>query len=396
MNHLGKGISFKMKKVCVVVTARPSYSRIRSALFALKKYKSISLQLVAAASAISGSYGKVVDQIKKDGFEVTAEVYNLISGENVISAAKTTGLGIIELSTVFANIKPDMVVTIADRYETMATAIAASYMNIPLIHIQGGEVTGNIDEKVRHAITKLADVHLVATEMARERVIKMGENPDRVYVTGCPSIDIAENVKNNYAKLIFDPVKKYNGVGKLIKNRSKYIVVMQHPVTTSISEARKQTNCVLEAVERIDKQVYWFWPNVDAGADGVSKEIRIHRENNKANNIYFFKNMSPDDFLVLLMGAECIIGNSSVAIRECSYLGIPAINIGDRQIGRERGKNVIDCDYDVSEISRAYMHIVESPRCNGETLYGNGHAGEEIARVIDSLGEISINKRLNY
>ena len=385
-----------MKKVCVVVTARPSYSRIRSALFALKKYDNVQLQLVVAASAILDSYGKVVNQVKKDGFEISAEVYNMISGENTIASAKTTGLGIIELATVFDNIKPDYVVTIADRYETMATAIAASYMNIPLIHIQGGEVTGNIDEKVRHAITKLADVRLVSTQKARERVIKMGEKPDRVYVTGCPSIDIAENVRKNYEALKFDPVEKYNGVGKLLADRDKYIVVMQHPVTTSIGEARKQTRCVLEAVEGIDKQVYWFWPNVDAGSDGVSKEIRIHRETNKANNIYFFRNMSPDDFLVLLMGSECIIGNSSVAIRECSYLGVPAINIGDRQIGRERGRNVTDCDYDTQAIREAYKQIISSPRVEGECLYGNGAAGEEIARVIASLGTVPINKILSY
>ena len=385
-----------MKKVCVVITARPSYSRIRSALFALKKYKNIQLQLVVAASAILDSYGRVVDQVKKDGFEISAEIYNMISGENTIASAKTTGLGIIELANVFANITPDYVVTIADRYETMATAIAASYMNIPLIHIQGGEVTGNIDEKVRHAITKLADVHLVSTKKARERVIKMGENPDRVYVTGCPSIDIAENVRRNYEALKFNPIEKYNGVGKLLHNRDRYIVVMQHPVTTSIGDARKQTGCVLDAVEGLNRQVYWFWPNVDAGADGVSKEVRVHRETDKANNIYFFKNMSPDDFLVLLMGSECIIGNSSVAIRECSYLGVPAINIGDRQIGRERGQNVIDCNYDVHEIREAYNQIISSPRSKGECLYGNGAAGEEIARVIASLGDVRINKILNY
>jgi UDP-hydrolysing UDP-N-acetyl-D-glucosamine 2-epimerase len=257
-------------------------------------------------------------------------------------------------------------------------------------------VTGNIDEKVRHAITKLADVHLVSTQKSRERVIKMGENPKRVYVTGCPSIDIAENVRKNYEILKFDPIEKYSGVGKILPNRDKYIVVMLHPVTTSIGEARNQTRCVLEAVEGIEKQVYWFWPNVDAGADGVSKEIRIHRETDKANNIYFFKNMSPDDFLVLLMGSECIIGNSSVAIRECSYLGVPAINIGDRQIGRERGKNVIDCEYDKKQILDSYKKIITSNRPEGEGLYGNGHAGEEIARVIASLYEISINKILSY
>lgn len=385
-----------MKNVCVVVTARPSYSRIRSALFALREYKDINLQLVVAASAVLDTYGKVVKQIEKDGFEVTETVYNVVAGENFVSAAKTTGLGIIELSTVFANIKPDMVVTIADRFETLATAVAASYMNIPLIHIQGGEVTGNIDEKVRHAITKLADIHLVSTEKAKERVIKMGEKPENVYITGCPSIDIAENVRVNYEKLKFDPVEKYQGVGKLLDNREKYVVVMQHPVTTAVDEIRNQTRCVLEAVEKLDRQVYWFWPNVDAGSDGVSKEIRKNREAGKANNIYFFKNMSPDDFLVLLMGSECIIGNSSVAIRECSYLGVPAINLGDRQIGRERGQNVIDMPYEEDKILEAHSRIISSERKPGEHLYGDGKAGEKIAEVIATLENIAINKILTY
>lgn len=385
-----------MKKVCVVITARPSYSRIRSALLALREYETIDLRLVVAASAVLDNYGKVVKQIEKDGFTVDATVYNVVSGENVIASAKTTGMGIIELATVFSNINPDMVVTIADRFETMATAIAASYMNIPLVHIQGGEVTGNIDEKVRHAITKLADVHLVSTEKAKERVIKMGENPERVYVTGCPSIDIAENVRKNYKEWKFDPIERYRGVGKVLENRDKYIVVMQHPVTTEIDKVRYQTKCVLETVEQLDRQIYWFWPNVDAGTDGVSKEIRINREEGKAKNIYFFKNMSPDDFLVLLMGSECIIGNSSVAIRECSYLGVPAINLGNRQIGRERGKNVIDVPYESEKILEAYQKIATSEREAGENLYGDGHAGQKIAKVIASLENISINKMLSY
>lgn len=385
-----------MKRVCVVITARPSYSRIRNALIALKKYKEIDLQLVVAASAVLEIYGKVVKQIEKDGFVIAASVFNVVEGENVVATAKTTGLGIIELSTVFNSIKPDMVVTIADRYETMATAIAAAYMNIPLIHIQGGEVTGNIDEKVRHAITKLADIHLVSTPKARERVIKMGEDPKRVYVTGCPSIDIADKVRREYQNLIFDPIEKYNGVGHILEDRDEYIVVMQHPVTTAIHEARTQTRCVLEMVEKIDKQIYWFWPNVDAGTDEVSKEIRIHREQGKAKNIYFFKNMSPEDFLVLLMGSVCIIGNSSVAIRECSYLGVPAINLGDRQNGRERGKNVIDVPYDIMEIEKAYKEIVRRGHGEGEKIYGDGRAGEKIAGIIASLEDIPINKMLNY
>lgn len=151
------------RKICVVVTARPSYSRVKTALQAIKEHPNLELQLIIAASALLDRYGNAVNYIEKDGFHITAKVFNILEGENLTAAAKSTGIGILELSTIFDNYKPDMVVTIADRFETMATAIAASYMNVPFVHIQGGEVTGNIDEKVRHAITKLADLHLVAS-----------------------------------------------------------------------------------------------------------------------------------------------------------------------------------------------------------------------------------------
>ena len=201
------------RKICVVVTARPSYSRIRTALRAIQDHPDLELQLVVAASALLDRYGKVIRYISNDGFKVDAQVYMVIEGENPVTSAKTTGIGLMELPTVFDNLKPDIVVTIADRYETIATAIAASYMNIPLAHIQGGEITGNIDEKVRHAVTKLADYHLVASQGAGERVIRMGEEPEMVFVTGCPSIDIAEKVKHDPGPRI-DPFAKYGGVGE--------------------------------------------------------------------------------------------------------------------------------------------------------------------------------------
>src|SRR3954466_14622752 len=182
------------RKVCVVVTARPSYSRIKTALQAIQAHPDLELQLVVAASALLDRYGNAVRFIEDDGFTIAARVYMVLEGENLASMAKTTGLGLLELATVFDNLKPDVVVTIADRYETLATAVAASYMNIPVAHVQGGEVTGSIDEKVRHAVTKLADLHFVATKKAAERVINMGEDPDTVILTGCPSIDIAAEV----------------------------------------------------------------------------------------------------------------------------------------------------------------------------------------------------------
>ena len=177
------------RKICVVITARPSYSRIKTALIAIKNHPKLELQLVIAGSALLNRYGSSIDYIENDGFEIKEKVFMVLEGDNATSMGKTTGLGIMELSSVFYRLQPDAVITIADRFETIATSIAASYQNIPLVHIQGGEVTGNIDEKVRHANTKLADIHLVASQDAYERVIKMGERPEVVFNTGCPSID---------------------------------------------------------------------------------------------------------------------------------------------------------------------------------------------------------------
>lgn len=365
----------------MVVTARPSYSRIKTALQAIKDHPGLELQLVVAASALLERYGTAVNYMEQDGFEVKARVYNVLEGENLTAAAKTTGLGIMELANVFANIKPDAVVTVADRFETMSTAIAASYMNIPLIHIQGGEVTGNIDEKVRHAITKLSDLHLVASADARERVIKMGEFPATVYNTGCPSIDLADEVLRN-AALDFDPFERYGGVGKTINYRDGYIVVLQHPVTTAYGSARKHIEETLYAIHDLDLPTFWFWPNVDAGSDGTSNGIRSFRERYRPENIHFFKNMEGRDFLRLLKNSQCLIGNSSAGIRECAYLGIPVVNIGDRQNGRQRGANVLDVGYNRAEITAATQTQIAHGHFASDKIYGDGKAGREIATVI--------------
>ncbi len=382
------------RKICVVITARPSYSRIRSALFAIRNHPELELQIVSAASMLLDRYGQTVNHVEQDGFKVDARVYMVLEGENLVTSAKTTGLGLIELATTFDNLRPDMVVTIADRYETIATAIAASYMNIPLVHMQGGEVTGSIDEKVRHAITKLADLHLVTTQKARERVIRMGEEPTRVYVTGCPSIDLAEEVLKNPGEAI-DPFDCFGGVGATVDLSNGYLVVMQHSVTTEYEKARKQVTETLYAIKESGLPTLWFWPNVDAGSDGVSKGIRSFREIEGPTNIHFFKDIPPLDFLRMVNRSRCIIGNSSVAIRECSYLGVPAVNIGIREAGRERGPNVIDVDYDRAAIKEAILRHINAPRPQKVTLYGDGHAGEHIADVL-ATAPLEYSKRLTY
>lgn len=383
-----------MRKVCVVITARPSYSRIKTALKAINENPDLELQVVIAASALLDRYGTAVNYVENDGFNVAARVYMVLEGENPTSMAKTTGIGLLELATVFDNLKPDLVVTIADRYETIATAIAASYMNIPVVHIQGGEVTGSIDEKVRHAVTKLADLHLVSTSCAAERVEKMGEDSHKIFITGCPSIDIAAEVLPN-PSLDFNPFEKYGGVGDLERLLNGYLVVMQHPVTTEYKLAREQVMETLEAVHQIGLPTLWFWSNVDAGSDGTSNGIRSFREAVKPKNMHFFKNMSPTDFLRLLYNSKCLIGNSSVGIRECSFLGVPVVNIGSRQTGRERGKNVIDVEHNFEDIQSAVRRQVEHGRYESDKLYGDGKAGERISQLL-AKAPLEIQKRLAY
>ncbi|MBK9994454.1 MAG: UDP-N-acetylglucosamine 2-epimerase (hydrolyzing) [Saprospiraceae bacterium] len=383
-----------MKKICVVVTARPSYSRIKTALRAIDAHPELELQLVIAASALLERYGTAINYIEKDGFKVAAKVFNILEGENLTAQAKTTGLGILELSSVFERLNPDAVVTVADRFETMATAIAASYMNIPLVHIQGGEVTGNIDEKVRHAITKLADLHLVASEDARNRVIKMGENPEKVINTGCPSIDIAKEMIS-MSQLSFDPFQKYGGVGSMIDIHDGYLVVMQHPVTTEYSDSKKHVLETLHAIHQLNIPTFWFWPNVDAGADGTSKGMRSFREKHNPQNIHFFKNMEPTDFLEMLYHSKCLIGNSSVGVRECAYLGVPVVNIGSRQGGRERGQNIIDVDYNKDEIKAAIHKQILHGRYDNDLIYGSGESGVMIADVL-SKAEFTFDKKISY
>jgi UDP-hydrolysing UDP-N-acetyl-D-glucosamine 2-epimerase len=382
------------RKICVVVTARPSYSRIRTALHAIHQHPDLELQLVVAASALLERYGHAISAIERDGFPVAARVYMVVEGENLVTSAKSTGLGLVELATVFDNLAPDAVVTIADRYETLATAVAASYMNIPVVHVQGGEVTGSIDEKVRHAVTKLSNLHLVSTAGAAERVRKLGEDPASIVVTGCPSIDIAAEVAASPA-FDFDPFVKYGGVGPTTDLSKGYLVVMQHPVTTEYEEARQQVDETLYAVRDAGLPVLWFWPNVDAGSDGTSKGIRVFREKEKPGNFHLFRNMFPEDFLRLLVHATAIVGNSSVAIRECSYLGVPAVNIGSRQQGRERGANVIDVDHDRPAIARAIAEHVRRGKAPSDHLYGDGRAGARIADCLATTA-LTVEKRLTY
>ena len=312
-----------------------------------------------------------------------------------VTMAKSVGLGTIELATHFEALKPDVVLTVADRFETIATAIAASYMNIPVAHTQGGEVTGSIDENVRHAITKLSHIHFPATERAREFLLRMGERPDTIHVAGCPSIDVL--VENDLA-LPKDIFARNKGVGADLDISKPYVMVMQHPVTTEYGEGLTQIEATLKAVDRIGRQgmqVIWLWPNADAGSDDVAKGLRVFRENNDPDYLHLYRNFSPEDYARLLNNAVCMIGNSSSGLREAAYLGTPSVNIGTRQRGRDRAQNVIDAPHNAEAIYRAIERQVAHGRYPRSLMFGDGSSGKRIADIL-ATASLQLEKSLSY
>src|SRR5690242_7393021 len=346
-----------MRKVCVVVGSRANYSSIKSAMRAIRQHPELRLQLVVGASALLDRYGTVLDVIEADGFEPDERVFMLIEGETPSTMAKSTGLGLLELPTAFDRLEPDVVITVGDRFETMATALAATYMNIPLAHTMGGEVSGNIDESIRHAVTKFAHIHFPACSDAAERIVRMGEDPATVHVVGCPRMDLVAEVlaaPTDGLSAIFA-----EGVGGSFDLDQPFVLVSQHPVTTEYADGERQIIETLRAVADVGLPAIVLWPNADAGAEDVARGIRKFREHEDDSRLHFFKNLPTDDYVRLMKRTACIVGNSSSAIREGSFIGTPAVDVGRRQAGRQRGSNVTAAGYDRARIADAVRRQVD-------------------------------------
>lgn len=384
----------KKRKICVFIGSRANYSSIKSAMLAIRDHAELELQLVIGASALLDRYGSVVSLIEKDGFVPTAKVHMLIEGETPETMAKSTGLGLLELPTIFGQIKPDIVLTVGDRFETMSTTLAAAYMNIPIAHTMGGEVSGTIDESIRHAVTKFAHIHFPASQEAKERIIKLGERPDDVYMVGCPRIDlVAEILAQQDGEIdghLFDL-----GVGERFDLTQPFLLVSQHPVTTEYGEGERQITATLEAIRDSGVPAIILWPNSDAGSEDISRGIRKWRERKLDHNMHFFKNLPVATYIRLMRRTACLIGNSSSGIREGAFIGTPVVNIGSRQDMRERGDNVIDAAPDRASILEAIERQLKHGRYESRPIYGDGSAGKRIADVL-SRCEVQVQKRITY
>ena len=384
-----------MRKVCIVVGSRANYSSIKSVMCAVCANPGLKLQLVVGASALLDRFGSVVDVIEADGFEVDAKVTMIVEGETPGTMAKSTGLGLLELPTIFGMLKPDVVISVGDRFETMATAVAAAYMNIPIAHTMGGEISGTIDESIRHAVTKLSHLHFPANRQAADRIIRMGEDPTTVHAVGCPRIDLVAEVARANGRLESPDWLEREGVGAHITLDEPFLLVSQHPVTTEYGEGEHQIMETLMALHELQMPTIMLWPNADAGSEDISRGMRKFREKHRPEYIRFYKNFPIETYARLMLSCACAVGNSSAPLREGAFVGVPTVNIGTRQQGRDRADNVMDVAHERGAIVAAVKSQLAHGRYAPNHLYGDGAAAGRIAKIlVDS--PLRVQKRLMY
>ena len=381
------------RKVCVVVGSRANYSSIKAVMRAVEAHPGLELQLVAGASALLDRYGSVIEVMERDGFVPVARVFMLVEGETPVTMAKSTGLGLLELPTLFDALQPDVVLTVGDRFETMATTLAATYMNIPLAHTMGGEVSGNIDDNIRHAVTKFANIHFPACEEARERILRLGEDPATVHNVGCPRMDLVAELLDENPSV--DAELFAEGVGAVFSTDDDFLIVSQHPVTDEYGDGEAQISETLYAVLGARLPALVLWPNSDAGSEDVARGIRKFRERQPDAPFHYVKNLPPEIYLPLMAKTRCLIGNSSSGIREGAFIGTPAVNVGTRQTSRQRGRNVVDTGYDRGAITNALFDRIRRGRLPSEPIYGDGAAGPRIAHLL-ATEPLTIAKAITF
>jgi UDP-hydrolysing UDP-N-acetyl-D-glucosamine 2-epimerase len=391
-NSAGAKVETKPKrKVCVVLVDRANYGRLKPVLHEITERPELQLQLVAAGTMVLERFGHPVQNVKNDGFHVDGEIYIELEGSTPATMAKSLGFAVLEFSSEFHRLKPDVVVLIGDRYEALAAALAAAYMNICIVHIQGGEVSGSIDESARHAITKLAHYHFPSTKRSAEYLVRMGESPRSILGVGCPSSDIARLLVPSITSELINNT----GSGANIDLDKPFLLVVFHPTTTTYGGERKQIEEMLEALAKIEMQTLLLWPNIDAGADHISKAIRLFRDRQAPNWLRTITNLTPEQYLNLLARVSCAVGNSSSFVRDAGYFGAPVVLVGDRQEGRETDEHVTRVEPTANQVLNAIRAQLLHGSYEPSTLYGDGLVSGRIADGLVTL-EPYVQKRLHY
>lgn len=330
----------KNKKILVVTERRADFSRFKPILDLIKKDKTIQYSLVVTGIHLIKKYGYSVNEIKESKHKIykSFKMYENVTIKNDDGASMVAALGkaVTELSKIVKEIKPDVILSGFDIAANFAVTIVGAHMNIPVAHIQGGEVSGTIDESIRHAMSKFSHYHLVSNSDAKKRLIKMGEIKKNIFIVGCPSIEALKNQK----KINYDYFLKKIG----INIKEKYIIVIQHSVTSELDKVKFQIKETLKAIKKSNIKTLFVCPNNDAGSLYILKEIK------KNKKLYFSPTLTLEEYKNLLKNCFALLGNSSSGIHEASSFYIPVINIGTRQRGRLRSKNIIDCPHESNKI----------------------------------------------
>lgn len=379
------------RRVCVVLVDRANYGRLKPVMRAVAARPELELQVICAGTMVLERFDGPVRAVRADGFPVDDEVFMELEGSNPASMSKSVGLGIVEFTNSYQRLRPDVVLVIGDRYEALAATIAAAYLNLPIVHMQGGEVSGSIDESARHAISKFAHFHYPATKRAADYLVRMGEHPGTILGVGCPSSDLARQLEPTLASDVVN--RRGNGVNIDVDKR--FLLVVFHPTTTEYGGERAQMEELLAAIEDVGEQTLLLWPNIDAGSDHISKAIRVHRDQTHVKNLRTLTNLTPEDYLRVLARCGCAIGNSSSFVRDAGFLGTPVVLVGARQDGRERDVHVHRVEPNRTAIAASIRAQLAHGRYEPSTLYGDGRVSERIATSLAALKPY-VQKRLAY
>jgi UDP-hydrolysing UDP-N-acetyl-D-glucosamine 2-epimerase len=367
-----------IKKFEVVITARPSWSRVKSiVLNFIEQHGVDSIELSLLGPALSNRYGNIERQMPS-GVK-TKKFQTIREDSQFVSIAHSSLDGGISLSNSWANSRPDAILVIADRVETLGVSVAAASMQIPIIHLQGGEISGSIDDKIRDTNSKLADLHLTTNTDSKNNLISIGENEKIIKIIGCPSIDILKTQLEKDQKLL-DSSAEYGGVGADFSMREPFGLILFHPDTLNFSHNISWLQCIYDATRKSNLNWFWFWPNTDFGSDSMSKTLREFRENSRSSNIRFIKNLTPETFMDLTIKSNLLVGNSSYGIREASFLGLPVLNLGFRQYRRQSGNNVMHIQNPMD--FHKELKFQSSTKYSSSTLYGDGSAGKKAVRIL--------------
>ena len=379
------------RKVCVVLVDRANYGRMKPVMSSIAAHPDLQLQVLASGTMVLERFDLPVRVVKQDGFPVDGEIYIELEGSTPATMAKSVGFGVVEFASAFQRLQPDMVLLIGDRYEALAAAIAAGYMNICIGHIQGGEVSGSIDESARHAITKFAHFHFPSTKRSAEYLLRMGERPETILSVGCPSSDIARSLD----RTLRDEVINGRGGGARIDLARPFLLVVFHPTTTEYGGEPVQMQQLLAALDELKEQTMLLWPNIDAGSDHVSKAIRVFRDRAKPTWLRTLINVPPEEYQKILATTACAVGNSSSFVRDAGYFGTPVVLVGNRQEGRETDLHVRPTVPERDEIVAAIRAQLLHGRYPSSALYGDGFVSERIAEALAKLSPY-VQKRLHY